>query len=284
MSAVYLPNFVEIVITIVITYYLLRIGRFIARKTAEGTFTFDGFYPDWAMPTYNIVKVIVIVLAFAIIYPLLPGYNQEEFQYISSLAFGFLASLGAASVTANIAAGIVITYMRPFQVGDHVAIDDIEGDVVERTLLVTRLNTLRNEDVTVPNAKVLGDSITNFTRNANEHGIVVSARISIGYDVPWHKVRELLLDAASRSDGIDATPSPFVRQVSLEDFYIVYDVCGTTRTPQNRGAILSELHAHILDVFNAAGVEILSPHFEAGRDGKASTVIVPRSPMESDTT
>ena len=126
------------------------------------------------MPTYNIVKVVVIVLAFAIVYPLLPGYNQEEFQYIS-LAFGFLASLGAATVTANVAAGIVITYMRPFQVGDQVCIDDIEGEVVERTLLVTRLKTLRNEDVTVPNAKVLGDSITNFTLNAADYGIVISA-------------------------------------------------------------------------------------------------------------
>ena len=95
--------------------------------------------------------------------------------------------------------------------------------------------------------------------------------------MPWTKVRDLLLDAASRTDGIESTPSPFVRQTSLEDFYIVYDLCVTTRAPQNRSAILSDLRSQVLNVFNAANVEILSPHFEAGRDGQASTVVVPDS-------
>ncbi len=251
----YLPKGIDIFITILITYYLLRIFRFIARKTAEERFLFPGFHPEWAMPTYQLTKVLVIVVAFALIFPNLPGYDIEEFRYIS-LGFGFLASPGLAPLTRDVAAGIVLAYMRPFAIGDRIEVDDSVGEVSERNVLLTRMRTVRNESITVPNSSLLGGSITNYTRNAQSLAIVLSAGVTIDYDVEWRVVRDLLLTAAEKTAGIESDPRPFVSQRTLEEFFVRYELNVYTRQPERSEAIYSELHANILDVFSAANVSL----------------------------
>ena len=251
----YVPKGVDVLITILITYYLLRIFRFIARKTAEKRFQFPRFHPEWAMPTYQLTKVLVILIAFALIFPNLPGYDIEEFRYIS-LGFGFLASLGLAPLTRDVAAGIVLAYMRPFAIGDRIEVDGAVGEVSERNVLLTRMRTVRNESVTVPNSNLLGGSITNYTRNARSLAIVLSAGVTIDYDVEWRVVRDLLLKAAEETGGIESDPRPFVSQRTLEEFFVRYELNVYTRQPEKSEAIYSELHANILDVFNAANVSL----------------------------
>ena len=251
----YVPKGVDVLITILITYYLLRIFRFIARKTAEKRFQFPGFHPEWAMPTYQLTKILVILIAFALIFPNLPGYDIEEFRYIS-LGFGFLASLGLAPLTRDVAAGIVLAYMRPFAIGDRIEVDGAVGEVSERNVLLTRMRTVRNESVTVPNSNLLGGSITNYTRNARSLAIVLSAGVTIDYDVEWRIVRDLLLKAAEKTGGIESDPRPFVSQRTVEEFFVRYELNVYTRQPEKSEAIYSELHANILDVFNAANVSL----------------------------
>ena len=103
------------------------------------------------------------MIAIALIFPNLPGYNIEEFRYIS-LGFGFLASLGLAPLTRDVAAGIVLAYMRPFAIGDRIEVDGAVGEVSERNVLLTRMRTNRNESITVPNSNLLSGPITNYTR------------------------------------------------------------------------------------------------------------------------
>lgn len=168
--------------------------------------------------------------------------------------------------------GVVITYMRPFRIGDRVKIADTTGDVVEKTLLVTRIRTTKNVDITIPNAMVLGSHIINFSSSANEKGLILHTTVTIGYDVPWNKVHELLISASNETEHILKEPKPFVLQTSLDDFYVSYELNAYTNEPGKMARIYSQLHSKIQDKFNEAGVEIMSPHYGAMRDGNQTTI------------
>jgi len=182
--------------------------------------------------------------------------------------------LGSSSAIANMVAGLVITYMRPFKIGDRVKIGEITGDVVEKTTLVTRIRTTKNEDVTVPNSTVLLSSTTNYSTNARapESGLIIHTTVTIGYDVPWKDMHQALINAALRTDMILKKPEPFVLQTSLDDFYVSYQVNGYTREANKQLRIYSQLHQNIQDCCNEAGIEIMSPHYRNQRDGNMTTI------------
>jgi small-conductance mechanosensitive channel len=183
-----------------------------------------------------------------------------------------LFSLGSTGAVANIVAGVVLTYMRPFRIGDRVKIAETVGDVIEKTLLVTRVRTIKNVDITVPNAMVLGSHIINYSSVAKERGLILHTSVSIGYAVPWNRVHELLIAAALATDDILKEPKPFVLQTSLDDFFVNYEINAYTEKPNAMVTLYSDLHRHIQDKFNEAGVEIMSPHFSAVRDGNQAAI------------
>lgn len=267
----YLPNLFYIVILLVFTHYLIKLVRFIFREFQRGNITVPGFYPEWAEPTFKITRFLIIVFAAIVIFPYLPGSDSPFFQGIS-VFIGILFSLGSTSAISNIVAGVVLTYMRPFKIGDRVKIADTMGDIIEKTLLVTRVRTIKNVDITIPNGMVLGSHIINYSSSAKEKGLVLHTTVTIGYDVPWKKVHELLISAAKETGNILQTPEPFVLQTSLDDFYVSYELNAYTENPAVMARIYSELHSLIQDKFNAAGVEIMSPHYGAMRDGNQTTI------------
>ena len=229
------------------------------------------FYEDCSRPTYKIVRFLIIAFAAIFVFPYLPGSSSPVFQGIS-VFIGVLFSLGSTSAIGNIVAGTVITYMRPFKIGDRVKIADTVGDVVEKTLLVTRIRTIKNVDVTVPNAMVLGSHIINFSSSANDRGLILHTGVTIGYDVPWAEVHKLLIAAAEATDNVMKEPKPFVYQTSLDDSYVSYELNAYTDKPNIMARIYSELHQNIQDKFNEAQVEILSPRYSSIRDGNTTTV------------
>lgn len=182
--------------------------------------------------------------------------------------------MGSSSAISNAVAGLVITYMRPFKVGDRIKIGEVAGDVIEKSLLVTRIRTIKNEDITLPNSTVLSGHTINYTTAAQELGLILHTSVTIGYDVPWKQVHELLLKAALATEGImkDEKHKPFVLQTSLDDFYVAYQLNAYTNESNRMAAIYSGLHQNIQDQFNEAGVEILSPHYRAARDGNMTTI------------
>lgn len=261
----FLPNLFFIIVAIIITRFIIKFVKLLFDEIDKGNVTLEWFYKEWAKPTYNIVRFMIIVAALVIIFHYLPGSDSPAFQGIS-IFLGLLLSLGSTSAIANIIAGVVLTYMRPFQIGDRVKIADTMGDVVEKDLLITRLKTIKNEFITIPNAQILANFIINYSRSGNE-GLILHTRVTIGYDVPWKQVHELLISAAKETPDILPAPEPFVFQTSLDDFYVSYELNAYTDKPQKMAKIYSQLHAKILDKFNEAGVEIMSPHFSAVRDG-----------------
>ncbi len=273
----FLPNALSIGIILVLSFYALRFFRFIALQLGNGNLRLRGFHQQWALPTYKIVRFLVIVFALIMIFPYLPLFDTPAFKGIS-VFLGVLFSLGSTSAIANIVAGVVLVYMRPFKVGDYVKIGENTGSVVEMSLLVTRLRTNKNEEITVPNAMTLGGPMTNYSSVAKTQGLILHTTITIGYDIPWHQVQELLLAAARQTEGVLEKPEPFVLQKKLDDFYVAYELNVGTDQPARMSRIYSSLHQNILDVFNEAGVEIMSPHYSALRDGNTVTLPVNNLP------
>lgn len=267
----FLPNLFTIAIIVLATHYLLKGVQYFTTAIAEGSLQITGFYPDWAMPTFNIVRFLIYAFMLVIIFPYLPGSKSPAFQGVS-VFLGILLSLGSSSAISNIVAGLVITYMRPFRRGDRVKIGEVTGDVIEKTMLVTRIKTIKNEDITVPNATILASHTINYSTHAVDTGLIIHTTVTIGYDVPWKLVHETLIKAALRTRHILPQPLPFVLQTELQDFYVAYQLNAYTREANGQAGVYSELHQHIQDCCNEAGIEIMSPHYGALRDGSTSTI------------
>jgi small-conductance mechanosensitive channel len=275
----YLPNVAVLLVIAVVTHYAVRFTRFIFAEIEKGALVVPQFYPDWADPTYKIARFFIVVLALVVAFPYLPGSGSKAFQGVS-LFIGVVFSLGSTSAIANIIAGAILTYMRGFQLGDRVKIADTVGDVTEKTLLVTRIRTSKNVITTIPNAAVLSSHIVNFSASAANPGLILHTTVTIGYDVPWRQVHALLIAAAKATEGILETPEPFVLQTGLNDFYPSYELNVYTTNSNAMARLYSDLHQNIQDQFNAAGVEILSPHYNAMRDGNPSTVPAEHLPRD----
>ena len=267
----YIPNLFTIVGIWYAVKYLVRMVLYLAREIEAGRLKFNGFYPDWAMPTFHIVRFLLYAFMIAMIYPYLPGSKSGVFQGISVFV-GLIVSLGSSTVIGNIIAGLVITYMRPFKMGDRIKLNDTTGDIIEKTPLVTRIRTPKNEVVTVPNSFIMSSHTVNYSTSAREYGLIIHSEVSIGYDVPWRQVNQILIDAALNTPGVVDDPRPFVLETSLSDWYPVYQINAYIKEAHKMAQIYSDLHQTIQDKFNEAGIEIMSPHYMAVRDGNETTI------------
>ncbi len=255
----FLPNLFTIGIIYLIIHYLIRFVRFLAIEVERGELVIPGFYVEWIRPTFNIVRVLLYAFMFVLIYNYLPGSQSAVFQGVT-IFIGLVLALGSMSAVSNLIAGMVITYMRPFKIGDKVKIGDVSGEVMEKSLLMTRLRSIKNEDITVPNSAILSGYTVNYSSGSKDAGVIVYTSVSIGYDVPWKTVHKLLIDAAMDTKLILENKKPFVLQTSLDDSYVSYQINGYTSQANKFDEIKSELHQNIQDKFLEAGIEIFSPH------------------------
>lgn len=269
--AEYIPNLFIILVIYYCIKYIVKGLQYIVGEIESERLKLTGFYPDWAQPTFNIIRFLLYAFMIAMIYPYLPGSNSGVFQGISVFV-GLIISLGSSTVIGNIIAGLVITYMRPFKVGDRIQLNDTTGNVIEKTPFVTRIRTPKNEIVTIPNSFIMSSHTTNYSASARQYGLIIHSTVTIGYDAPWRQVHQLLIDAALATPGVLPEPKPFVLETELSDYYPCYQINAYIRDADKLALIYSDLHQHIQDRFNEAGVEIMSPHYHANRDGNASTI------------
>lgn len=268
----YLPNLFTIIIIFFVFRYAIKGIHFLKTEIENGKLHLSGFYPDWANPTFQILKVILYAFMFVLIFPYLPGSDSPIFQGVS-VFLGFLFTFGSAGSLSNIIAGIVLTYMRLFKLGDRVKIGDVVGDVIEKSMLVTRVKTIKNEIISIPNSTVMSSHTINYSNEAEMgKGLIMHTTVTIGYDVPWKNMHQALLNAADRTNLLLKDPKPFVLQTSLDDFYVSYQINAYTKDANKQATIYSDLHQNIQDCCNEAGIEILSPHYRAARDGNMTTI------------
>ncbi len=266
----YLPKLFSIIITIIVAKYLMKAVKYIVNGVVKGNFHFPGFHPRTARTTGGIITFLIYVLTIIVILPSMPGYESLAFKGIATF-LGALITIGGSSVIANYMAGIVLTYMHAFEKGDWVTIAETFGQVAATGAFAVRLDSFKGEEINIPNAKILGSAIRNHTGKDKEK-IILHTEISIGYDVSWKKVHTLLVNAANRTVLLDSTQEPLILQKKLDDFYVVYELNVGLSHPELKPKALSQLHANILDVFNEAEIEIMSPHYRAERDGAEATI------------
>ena len=262
----YLPNLFKIGVIFFCFRYIVRGIKFLADEIENDHLKVNGFYADWAAPTYYILRALLYSLMFVMIWPLLPNSNSEIFQGVS-VFIGIIISLGSTSIIGNIMAGMVLTYMRPFRIGDYIKVGDTVGEVIEKTVLVTRIRTRKNEVITIQNSNLLGSQTSNYTVAAKSYGLIVHTSVTIGYDVPWQQIKKVMEQAALDTPGILHDPKPFMMTTALNDFYVEYEINAYTDDSEHLSRIYSDLHQNLLRCFFEDGIEIMSPHIYARRDG-----------------
>ena len=268
----YLPNLGYLVVIGALGWLALRLLRYVFDALSTGSLTLRGFRRDWAEPTYKLVRTLLLLFLLMVSFPFLPGAGSQFFQGFS-LFVGALITLGSASAIGNIVAGTVLTYTGAFRIGDMVQIGGTYGIVIEKTLLVTRVRTVENEEVTIPNSSVLSSAVVNFSSQTAKGGVILRVSAGIGYAVDWRTVHRLMVDAAGQTQHVLEDPAPRVWQTNLGDFAANYELRAWTKRPEVMFETLSSLRRNVLEAFNRAGVEIMTPSVRAHRD--ASDVAIP---------
>jgi len=267
-----IPDLVFLVILVFVTRYILRMIQVFFRGIDSGAIRLKTFEQEWAWPTYRILRLLVIIFAVVVAYPYIPGSESQAFQGISIL-LGLIVSLGSSSIIANIIAGYSMAYRRPFKVGDRVKINDAVGEVIEIRVLVTRLRSLKNEEIVIPNTSILSGEVINYSTLAEQQGLILHTAVGIGYETPWRQVEAMLKLAADRTEGLVKQPEPFVLRKGLGDFAVTHELNAYCSNPAGMALIYSALHDSILDVFNEYGVAIMTPSYMAD---PAEPKLVPR--------
>ena len=257
----FIPNLAFLIVIFFVAKYILKLVKIFFDGVGKGVITISNFDPDWALPTFKIVRVLLIAFTVIVAYPYIPGSESDAFKGVS-LFIGVLFSLGSTSIVGNLIAGYSMTYRRTFKVGDLVKIDDHFGQVMESKLFATRLRTPKNEEVIVPNSIVLNTHVINYSTLASNRGLILHTTVGIGYETPWRQVEGILKLAAERTEGILKDPPPFVLQKQLGDFAVNYELNVYCNDPINIMMHYTALHQNVLDVFNENNVQIMTPAYE----------------------
>jgi small-conductance mechanosensitive channel len=268
----YLPNLLAVLVILVATRFVVRLSNALFAAIEDERITVGWMHPATAQPTRRIVAALLWLLGIVISYPYLPGSNSAAFQGVS-VFIGLMVSLGSSGIMNQMMSGLTIVYSRAVRVGDFVRIGEVEGTVEHLGVLSTKIKTVRREEITIPNALVVGTTTTNYSWNAAQDGVMVPTSLTIGYDTPWRQVEALLVLSAGRTDGIRREPAPIVWRTGLTDFYVEYTLLVCLEQPDQRVVVLDALYANILDAFNEYGVQITSPHYEAD---PAAPKVVPK--------
>jgi small-conductance mechanosensitive channel len=268
----YLPKLGYLVVILMIGWVLLRAMRSIFASVENGTIVFERFPPDWADPTYKLCRTILLGFILMVSFPYLPGSDLPFFRSFS-LFVGALVTIGSGGTVGNLLAGILLTYTRAFRVGEVVSIDGVYGKVTESTLLTTRLMTMGNEQVTIPNSKILTAAVTNYSAHGQGRGVAMTVTATIGYDVDWRTVHKLLIEGARRTKQITTDPAPKVLEQAFGNYSVEYHLRAWTNSSEGIFDTHAELRRNILDAFAEAGIEIMTPTILSHRD--ASELAVP---------
>jgi small-conductance mechanosensitive channel len=259
------PDLIFLAILYLVTRFALVLMRQYFAALERGRLSIAGFEPDWAQPTYKLLRVVAVIFALVVAYPYIPGSSTAAFQGIS-IFLGVVLSLGSSSAIANLIAGYSLIYRRAFKVGDLVKVAGTAGRVTAMRLQVTHLRTIKNEEVTIPNSSIMAGEVVNYSALARTSGLILHTRVGVGYETPWRQVEAMLLEAARRTHGLKSEPLPFVQEVALGDLNVTYELNAYCDDAPAMAALYAEMHRHVLDVFNEYGVQIMTPMYAGDPD------------------
>ena len=257
----YLPNFVAIAVIAALTRFLIKGARLFFENVEVGAITLKNFEATWIWPTFNIIRVILVLVAIVISFPYIPGSDSAAFQGLTILV-GVMVSLGSNSVIANLLAGVFVIYRRSTNIGDRIKIGEHVGDVVQIKLMETHIKSIKNELISIPNAQLLNSEVINYSSKIDGRGLLLHTTVGIGYEEPQEKIEAMLIQAAHRTTGLKKSPEPFVLWTALADYAINYQINAYTTRGSSLPKMLSDLHRNIVTVFNENNVQIMTPSYE----------------------
>ncbi len=267
-----IPGIFTVLVIFLLARVVVRLVNGFFREVEKGDLPIPGLHQETARATRRMLVVLIWVFAVIVAYPYIPGSQADAFKGVS-VFLGLMLSLGSAGLVNQMMSGLVVVYSRALKAGEYVKVGGDEGLVSEVGMLSTKIVTRKREEITIPNAVLVGTTTVNYSRLAGEEGAIVGTSVTIGYDAPWRQVHAMLLLAAERTTGVRKEPRPRVLQMALADFYVEYVLLVSLDRPEDRFAVLSELHAQVQDAFNEFGVQIMSPHFKSQ---PADPVFVPK--------
>ncbi|MBL7982545.1 MAG: mechanosensitive ion channel [Flavobacteriales bacterium] len=254
-----LPGLAVVLVILLITRWITRLIAAFFQRIAKGELEVAWIDPAIALPTRRVAVVLLWLFALVLAFPFIPGSGSKAFQGVGVLA-GIMLSLGSSGVVSQAMSGLALMFNRIMRVGELVSVGDlVTGVVKEIGYFNSTITTLQGEEVNVPNGTIMANTVTNLSRHTGGKGVLWCASVTIGYDAPWRQVHALLQEAARRTPGLAADIPPVVTQHALNDFYVHYKLTSIVEGPVRE--TVSALHANIQDVFNANGVQIMSPHY-----------------------
>lgn len=192
------------------------------------------------------------LLAVVLVLPVSDTSRNQLMGLIGILISGIFA-FSSTAVTSNLLAGVLLRITKPFRVGDFIRIGEHFGRVSERGLFDTEIQTETRELIALPNTYCISNPVTTIRSS----GTIISASLSLGYDLDHTRIEPLLMEAA-KSSGLS---EPFVHILELGNFSVTYRVSGLLEDPKRLISARSKLYARVLDTLHGHGIEIMSPSF-----------------------
>jgi small-conductance mechanosensitive channel len=258
----YIPNLLRIIVIVAVTHYFVKFMKFFSKEIEAKRMVISGFYPDWAHATFNLFRFLAYAFMIILIFPLLPDSESAVFRGVS-VFLGVLFSLGSTTIISNVVAGLVLTYMRSFKLGDRVKVGEVLGDVVEKTPFAVRIKTSKKEVVTVPNGTLLSSNVVNFSTSGDEkNGIILYMPVTVSYDVPLRNAIELITKAALKAEDVLSSPAPFVLVKNLGNYATELELNIYTNEPEKQPRIFSDINGNIRYLFEQNGISMTTPALE----------------------
>jgi small-conductance mechanosensitive channel len=214
----------------------------------------------------SISKMIIIVIAITIIIFQFSNVSGVVASAVS-VAAGTIIGFSSRNTISNAIAGILLLSSRPFNIGDRIHTTEekqLIGDVIEISLLYTKIKTIRNELVAIPNQTLLQRQIINYSALEN---LAASVKISLTYDVDRVKAETLLIEAAKNTNGITIDKEvPFVLISEFNNYAAVYELRAFTNKPNEFLKIQSELRKKIFDIFHDNKIDMTVPEAQQNFD------------------
>ena len=254
-------------VSLVLAALLLAwVAKWTALRSEQGTSGLLYQLFNWLIASFTIITLVI----------LLPLSDDTQGQVLSLLGVVLTAviALSATTFVANMIAGIMLQASQPFRPGDYVKVNDQFGRVTKRSLVHTQIQTEWRDLTNLPNLMLVNNPVTVLHRE----GTIIFAEVSIGYDVTYLRVEELLLTAGEEAKLTE----PFVLVHELLDHAVVYRICGFLPEMKNLLSSRSNLRKKILEQMHGNDVEIVSPSFMNQRALDPSQKVIPSKPVLHD--
>lgn len=173
-----------------------------------------------------------------------------------ALAGGTIVGFAAMSTIGNAIAGIIVMVSRPFKIGDRILFKKQFADVVAIDLIYTRMRTLDNVLISIPNQELLTSEIDNFGKKTT---VRRSCSVSVAHDVSSERVETALLEAADKVDGVLKDPRPYVWVTNLGDFAVEYTLYTFVNQIKRLPEVDGDMRRTVLEACKEHGIDISTP-------------------------